>query len=119
DLENKNTDGPRPCSENVRDMAQYGVAVELRNVSSRYPDVTLWSLRDVSFRVERGQPAVLGGDEQLWSSTILKLLARLYDPQRGAILVDGQEIRTLRLEDLRNTLTVMFQACKLLPMSVH
>ncbi|KZW02377.1 P-loop containing nucleoside triphosphate hydrolase protein [Exidia glandulosa HHB12029] len=119
DLENKIPDGPRPFPENVRDVAQHGVAVEFRNVWFRYSDTAAWSLRDVSFRVERGQLAVLVGTNGSGKSTILKLLARLYDPQHGAILLDGQDIRTLRLEDLRNTLAVMFQACKLLPLSLR
>ena len=51
-------------------------------------------------------------------STILKLMCRLYDPSEGNILVDGQDIRTLKLHDLRNTIACLFQDYTLFPLSV-
>lgn len=52
-------------------------------------------------------------------STILKLVARLYDPQQGAILLDGKDIRTLKLIDLRNAISVLFQDFTQFPLSVR
>ena len=52
-------------------------------------------------------------------STILKLIARLYDPQQGEILIDGKDIRTLKLADLRNAISVLFQDFTHFPLSVR
>ena len=52
-------------------------------------------------------------------STILKLVARLYDPDEGQILLDGHDIRTLRLYDLRQAISVLFQDYTHFPLSVR
>jgi len=51
-------------------------------------------------------------------STILKLIARLYDPTEGEILVDGREVCQLRLADLRRVTSVLFQDYTHFPLSV-
>lgn len=52
-------------------------------------------------------------------STILKLIARLYDPSEGKILIDGIDVKTLRLADLRRAISVLFQDYTLFPLSVR
>lgn len=52
-------------------------------------------------------------------STILKLLNRLYDPTEGKILIDGLDICSLRLSDLRNCVSVLFQDYTHFPLSVR
>lgn len=51
-------------------------------------------------------------------STILKLIVRLYDPTEGQILIDGKDIRTVKLHDLRETISVLFQDYTFFPLSV-
>lgn len=51
-------------------------------------------------------------------STVLKLILRLYDPIEGTIFIDGQDIRTLRLADLRECISVLFQDYTHFPLSV-
>lgn len=51
-------------------------------------------------------------------STVLKLLMRLYDPSEGQILIDGQDVKTLKLTDLRQTISVLFQDYTHFPLSV-
>ncbi|WP_233993830.1 ABC transporter ATP-binding protein [Salinibacter altiplanensis] len=60
-----------------------------------------WVLRDVSFRVEPGETAALVGATGAGKSTVMNLLLRFYEIQRGHIRVDGQDIRDLRLRALR------------------
>jgi len=52
-------------------------------------------------------------------STILKLIARLYDPTEGEIFVDGREVCQLRLADLRRVTSVLFQDYTHFPLSVR
>jgi ABC-type bacteriocin/lantibiotic exporter with double-glycine peptidase domain len=61
---------------------------------------------------------VIIGSNGSGKSTILKLIARIYDPVEGTILVDGQDIKTLRLVDLRRAMTILFQDYTHFPLSV-
>jgi ABC-type sugar transport system ATPase subunit len=61
---------------------------------------------------------VILGSNGSGKSTILKLMARLYDPIEGTILIDGHDIKTLRLEDLRRAMAVLFQDYTLFPLTV-
>ncbi|KAF8198977.1 P-loop containing nucleoside triphosphate hydrolase protein [Pholiota molesta] len=78
-----------------------------------------YALRNVSFKIERGQLCVIVGNNGSGKSTILKLIARLYDPIEGTILIDGIDIKTLRLADLRRAITVLFQDYTHFPLSIH
>ncbi len=60
-----------------------------------------WVLRDVSFVAQPGQTLALVGHTGAGKTTIISLLLRFYDPQRGRILVDGVDIRDLELAELR------------------
>jgi ATP-binding cassette subfamily B protein len=68
-----------------------------------------WVLRDVSFRVEPGQTLAIVGHTGAGKTTIIQLLLRFYDIQRGQILLDGVDIRDLALEDLRKMFGIVLQ----------
>ena len=61
---------------------------------------------------------VILGPNGSGKSTILKLVARLYDPTEGTILIEGQDIKTLRMEDLRRAMAILFQDYTLFPLTV-
>ena len=83
-------------------------AVALRNVSFRY-EAERPILRDVSFEIEPGQSLAVLGPTGSGKSTVAHLLSRLYDPQAGAVLLDGCDVRRLRLRDLRDVVAVVPQ----------
>jgi ATP-binding cassette, subfamily B, multidrug efflux pump len=68
-----------------------------------------WVLRDVSFRIEPGERVAIVGATGSGKTTIIKLLDRLYDVQRGRILVDGVEAREWDLHALRRRTAVVLQ----------
>lgn len=72
-------------------------------VPSAVPSVAsgAWVLRDVSFTARPGQTLALVGHTGAGKTTIISLLLRFYDPERGRILIDGVDIRTLDLAELR------------------
>jgi ABC-type proline/glycine betaine transport system ATPase subunit len=62
---------------------------------------------------------VLLGSNGSGKSTILKLISRLYDPTEGTILIDGHDIKTLRMEDIRRAMAILFQDYTLFPVTVR
>ena len=87
-----------------------GIAFE--NVWFRYPASATddaWILKDVSFHVPAGKKVALVGQNGAGKTTIVKLLARLYDPNKGRVLLDGKDLRDYDLADLRAGTSVVFQ----------
>ena len=66
-------------------------------------------LQDLSFRLAPGEHVALVGPTGSGKTTVIRLLCRLYEPQQGRILLDGRDIRTLSLPDLRRQLGVVLQ----------
>ncbi|PPQ90445.1 hypothetical protein CVT25_014963 [Psilocybe cyanescens] len=98
---------------------RWGISVEFCQVSFKYPGSDMYALRKTSFKIERGHLCVIVGTNGSGKSTILKLIARLYDPSEGKILIDGIDIKTLRLADLRRAISVLFQDYTLFPLSIR
>ncbi len=83
--------------------------VEFDGVSFRYPDTSRWALSDVSFRVGPGETLALVGASGAGKSTVAKLQLRFYDPDRGAVRLDGIDLRELLLSDVRDSVAVVLQ----------
>lgn len=82
--------------------------VELENVSFGYlPGEPV--LRDVSLRIPAGQTVALVGATGAGKSSLAALVARSYDPQEGRVLLDGVDVREMRLDDLRRAVAVVPQ----------
>jgi ATP-binding cassette, subfamily B, multidrug efflux pump len=76
--------------------------VRFEGVWFRYSPDGPWVLRDVSFTASPGQTIALVGHTGAGKTTIVHLLLRFYDPDRGRILIDGVDIRQLSTSDLRS-----------------
>jgi ATP-binding cassette subfamily B protein len=88
--------------------------IEFRNVWFSYRNVPEpadedWVLRDVSFRMAPGQTFAIVGHTGAGKTTLISLLLRFYDIQRGQILLDGKDIRTINLQDLRRQFGIVLQ----------
>src|SRR5437762_2935163 len=68
-----------------------------------------WVLRDVSFTIESGETVAIVGHTGAGKTTIISLLLRFYDVQRGAIRIDGVDIKEMSLADLRRRFGVVLQ----------
>ena len=92
---------------------------EFRKVSFAYPGSTANVLRDISFRLDAGECVALVGENGTGKTTLAKLLARLYDPTEGVILLDGVDLRDYNVDDLRREIGVIFQDYMRYDMPVH
>ena len=82
--------------------------VEFRHVWFAYQEED-WVLRDVSLIIEPGCSAAIVGATGAGKTTIIALLLRFYEIQRGEILLDGKDIRQFRLHDLRRQIAIVLQ----------
>jgi ATP-binding cassette subfamily B protein len=90
-------------------LAQARGAVEFDDITFRYPSSHSPALKRVSFRIEPGQLAALVGPTGAGKTTITNLVPRFYDPQLGAVRLDGHDVRDLTLDSLGNQIGMVFQ----------
>jgi ATP-binding cassette subfamily B protein len=79
------------------------------NASGQAGGETDWVLRDVSFVLEPGETIAVVGHTGAGKTTLISLLMRFYDVQRGAIRIDGVDIKEMNLNDLRSRFGVVLQ----------
>jgi ATP-binding cassette subfamily B multidrug efflux pump len=106
-----NVRGARHEEPNVaeRTIAEREIA-ELKPAAGNTPaEVPDWVLRDVSFALEPGQTIAVVGHTGAGKTTLISLLMRFYDVQRGAIRIDGVDIREMNLDELRGRIGVVLQ----------
>jgi ATP-binding cassette subfamily B protein len=94
------TSAPSPAS---LPPAKGARSVEFCNVWFSYPGAKErgWVLQDISFRVAPGSSLAIVGPTGAGKSALVDLIVRAYDPDRGAVLIDGVDLRQLTLEELR------------------
>lgn len=90
---------PRPIREGFR----------FENVGFKYAGSEAWALRHLSFTLNPGEKLALVGENGAGKTTIVKLLANLYQPTEGRILLDGVDLREYDPEDLRREIGIIFQ----------
>jgi ATP-binding cassette, subfamily B, multidrug efflux pump len=90
-------------------LEQIRGTIEFRGVGFRYPGSEAPVLTDVSFRIPAGASVALVGPTGSGKSTVVALLARLYDPTEGAVLLDGVPLPELSLETLRRAIGIVPQ----------
>jgi subfamily B ATP-binding cassette protein MsbA len=101
-------EAPEPDS-GTRSLARAQGALAFRGVGFRYREDAPPVLKDVDFAIEPGQMIALVGRSGSGKSTLAGLLPRFYDPQQGAVLIDGVDIREYRLADLRAQIALVSQ----------
>jgi ATP-binding cassette, subfamily B, bacterial len=83
--------------------------LELEDVAFRYPETERNAVSGVSLAIEPGEVLALVGPSGAGKSTLAKLLLRFYDPQFGRILLDGRDLRELRLDSVRDNVALLLQ----------
>lgn len=98
----------RPAASGLTTFPTRRGVVEFQNVWFAYQNEE-WVLRDLSFRVEPGDRVALVGATGAGKTSVIKLLSRLYEPQRGRILIDGVDLRDLPQAEVRRRIGLVLQ----------
>ncbi len=93
----------------IRRFAGLKDGIAFKEVSFRYAKNKEYALKDVTFVISKGMTTALVGSSGAGKSTLVDLLFRLYDPLGGEILVDGQSLKDLRLEDWQSNIGFVSQ----------
>ena len=107
------TDAPKAMGALAVVRAEEGIRFE--GVGFRYPgsastgEGDRWALRDVNVFIPKGQSLALVGENGAGKTTFIKLLANLYQPTEGSVLLDGRDLRTWDEVELRRRIGVIFQ----------
>ncbi|MCB9355730.1 MAG: ABC transporter ATP-binding protein [Lewinellaceae bacterium] len=90
-------------------IAAFEDKVEYKGVSFRYQNAEREALEDIDLNIPRGRIVALVGASGAGKSTVADLLPRFYDVTGGAILIDGKDIRSLKIKDLRALMGIVSQ----------
>lgn len=93
--------------ENLKRKKEF--EIEFKNVWFKYPAATEYVLEDVSFKVSKGDKLAVIGINGAGKSTLTKLLFKAFVPERGEILINGQNILNVKDEDIFDVMTTLSQ----------
>ena len=105
--------------EDARPLTDVKGEITFRHVSFEYPDDGSPVLSDIDLTIRPGEKVALVGPSGGGKTTLCSLIPRFYDPTRGEILLDGQNIRKATLESLRSRIGVVQQDVYLFSGSVY
>jgi ABC-type multidrug transport system fused ATPase/permease subunit len=94
---------------NANEIKTFEHSISYNNVSFSYPNGEKNAIKEFSLTIPKGKLVALVGASGAGKSTLTDLLLRFYDVQSGSVAVDGQDIRSLRLNSLRGLLSVVSQ----------
>lgn len=93
----------------ARPLGRVRGQIELDHVGFSYPPAEVAALERLDLRIAPGETVALVGASGAGKSTLARLLVRLYDPDRGAIRIDGRDLRDVELASLRENVAILFQ----------
>ena len=94
---------------NAEDETNCEYAVEYDNVSIRYMDSAEESMKDVSFKIKKGETVGVIGGTGSGKTTLIQAIPRFYDVSEGQIRVNGKDVKDYALKDLRDRIAVVLQ----------
>lgn len=96
----------------VEKVSKYGDDIEFSNVSFKYPGTQKTVLHDLSFKINKDKVTAIVGENGAGKSTIIKLVAGLYEPTEGSVRISNMNPYLMSNEDISNELSIVFQDFK-------
>lgn len=84
-------------------------SIEFKNVSFRYPNRIDYALKNISFKINKGETIALVGENGSGKSTLIKLISGFYDNYEGKIFINSMPLENINMESLNNKLGIIFQ----------
>ena len=105
-------------NENLPDLTTNDGAIKFSEVSFKYENSNEKAINNINLDISGGTMAAFVGHSGAGKSTIINLLPRFYDPQKGEIFIDGQNTKSVNLKSLRKNISLVSQDIILLDSSV-
>lgn len=97
-------------AKDAQSVGSFEKQIEYKNVSFAYREAQVgWVLNDINLKIEKGKTIALVGQSGAGKTTLADMLPRFYDPSHGSILIDGVDIKELKLQDLRELMGIVTQ----------
>lgn len=96
----------------VEKSSKYGDEIEFSHVSFKYPGTEKTVLHDLSFKINKDKVTAIVGENGAGKSTIIKLVAGLYEPTEGSVKISNMNPYSMSNEDISNELSIVFQDFK-------
>lgn len=96
----------------VEKSSKYGDEIEFSHVSFKYPGTEKMVLHDLSFKINKDKVTAIVGENGAGKSTIIKLVAGLYEPTEGSVRISNMNPYSMSNEDISNELSIVFQDFK-------
>lgn len=96
-------------SPDAIDLENVKGEIEFKNVSFKYPDGDRYILKDLNFKINKGEHIAFVGSSGAGKTTIANLIPRFYDVSKGAITLDGRDIRDIKQKSLRENIGIVEQ----------
>lgn len=110
---------PTVCDgENAKVCGKTVHTLELKNISFAYPGTDKNIINDLSMTIKAGQKIALVGYNGAGKSTLVKLILRLYDPNSGKVLINGEDIKDFTISSYRSKFSTIFQDFRIYSASV-
>jgi len=84
-------------------------SIELKNVSFKYPNRTIYALKNISFKIEKNETVAFVGENGSGKTTLVKLICGLYKEFEGEILINGVSIKNINEKSLYKQFSTVFQ----------
>ncbi len=93
--------------------------IEFKNVEFKYETINDKALNNISLKIEGGKITALVGRSGAGKSTVINLIPRFYDPQKGSIFIDSQDTKKITLDSLREKISMVSQDVTLFDDTIH
>jgi len=102
-------DEPVEKDEGKEELRSCRGEIEFKNVSFKYERADDYALKNISFKIRAGQTVALVGSSGSGKTTLVNVLMRFYDKTKGQVLIDGCEIKDIKIESLRGQIALVDQ----------